>query len=154
MVNGDSRRKLAIHGPAVDLDCSVPFLDESLDLLLGDFAVTGWPQALVPTTGIIRPYDEGDVLSRLPASARHIQHTSDSIDVFEENNRYWIVDDRWGMTEIDLPARQWRSWIIPQPNLDPYRVAELSALWPDTRGWDMREGAAGLFAHGFTARRR
>lgn len=130
MGSGGSRRKLAIHGPVVELDCSVPSLEESLDALLGEFAVAGWPQAFVPTTGVIHPYEEAEVLSRLPASARHIIRTSDSIDIYEEGDRYWLVDDRWGMSEIDLARGHWRSWIVPAPAIDPYRVAELSTLWP------------------------
>ena len=30
---------------------------------------------------------------------------------------------------------------------------ELSALWPKTKGWTLREGAAGLFSHCFVAER-
>jgi Putative S-adenosyl-L-methionine-dependent methyltransferase len=31
---------------------------------------------------------------------------------------------------------------------------ELTRLWPATGGWEAREGSAGLFSHGFTARRQ
>ena len=34
------------------------------------------------------------------------------------------------MSEIDIARNQWRSWIVPQPKLDPYRTAELSVVWP------------------------
>jgi hypothetical protein len=35
-----------------------------------------------------------------------------------------------------------------------FRSRELSALWPEPGGWDLEEGAAGLFSHFFLARRR
>src|SRR5438105_3624520 len=70
MVNGESRRRLAVHGPVVELDCSVTALDESLDSLLGKFTVPGWPEAFVPITGVIHPFEHSEVLPRLPASAR------------------------------------------------------------------------------------
>jgi SAM-dependent methyltransferase len=35
-----------------------------------------------------------------------------------------------------------------------FRGRELSALWPEPGGWDLEEGAAGLFSHFFLARRR
>lgn len=31
---------------------------------------------------------------------------------------------------------------------------ELPRLWPEASGWEVREGKAGLFSHGFTARRQ
>ena len=83
MVDGVSRRKLAIHGPLVELDCSVPFIEDSIDALLGKFAVDGLPDTF-PTTGVIHPYDESEVFSRLPSSARHVTRTSESMDVYEE----------------------------------------------------------------------
>jgi hypothetical protein len=130
MAISEGHRKLAIHGPVVELDCAVPFLDPSLDLLLSEFKVPGWQQTLVPTAGAIHPFEEGEVISRLPESARHLARTCDEMDIYEEGGCYWVVDDRWGMMMIDPETRQWQSWIVPQPTLDAYRVAELSVLWP------------------------
>lgn len=41
-----------------------------------------------------------------------------------------MVDDRWGMAEINLLKGQWRSWVLPRPTLDPAACAEWAALWP------------------------
>jgi hypothetical protein len=130
MISGDGRRKLAVHGPVVQVDCTVPALDESLDVLLSKFEVSSWPDHFLPTSGIIHPYDESEVNSRLPESARHLTRTSDMMDVYEDGDRYWLVDERWGMAEMDFGQLQWRSWILPEPKLDALRVAELSVLWP------------------------
>ena len=37
----------------------------------------------------------------------------DLVDVYHDQRdggRFWIVDDRWGMTELNLVKRRWRSW--------------------------------------------
>ncbi len=130
MSNGETRRRLAVHGPVIELDCTVPVLDESLDALVGPLTVDVWQENFRSLTGVVHPYEESEVLSRLPDSARHITRTSDQMDIFEDGNRYWLVDDRWGMCEIDIARDQWRSWIVPNLKLDPIRVAELSVLWP------------------------
>ncbi|MDB6118375.1 MAG: class SAM-dependent methyltransferase [Verrucomicrobiaceae bacterium] len=35
-----------------------------------------------------------------------------------------------------------------------FREKEMSSLWPDREGWELMEGSANLFNHGFVARRR
>ncbi|HET6251209.1 MAG TPA: hypothetical protein VFE47_26235 [Tepidisphaeraceae bacterium] len=130
MISGDSRRKLAVHGPVVQLDCTVPALDESIDALLSKFAVPSWPDHFLPTAGIIHSYDESEVVNRLPETARHLTRTTDMMDLYEDGERYWVVDDRWGMAEMDFAQSQWRSWIVPEPKVDIFRVAELAVIWP------------------------
>ncbi|HZL34843.1 MAG TPA: hypothetical protein VFC78_06005 [Tepidisphaeraceae bacterium] len=125
-----ARRKLAVHGPVVELDCTVPALAPALDLLLGAFAVPGWPDGFGATAGSVRPYEQAEVLRCLSSSARHAGRTPDMMDVYEEDERFWLVDDRWGMSEINILKGQWRSWVVPQPKLDMLRVAELAVLWP------------------------
>jgi hypothetical protein len=129
MDNGGHRLRLVIHGPIVKLDNTVPLLDESLQILLSEFEVPGWHHQFVPITGIVHPYEENEVVSRLPFTAQHIKRIGE-MDVFQDGSRYWLVDNRWGMTEIDVPSAQWRSWIIAEPKLDPMRVAEQAVLWP------------------------
>jgi hypothetical protein len=52
--------------------------------------------------------------------------------VYEEGERYWLVDERWGLAEVNLLKGQWRSWVLPGPalKLDPLRCAERAVLWP------------------------
>jgi hypothetical protein len=52
------------------------------------------------------------------------------LEVFQEGERFWLVDDRWGMAEINFLRGQWRSWVLPRPGLDPLRCAETAVLWP------------------------
>lgn len=125
-----SRRKLSVHGPAVELDCTVPALEPALELLTHPFLVNGWPQGFQPVVGSLRNYQEAEVLRALSSGARHAHQTPEMMDVFEDGERFWVVDDRWGMAEINMLKGQWRSWVVPQPKLDPLKVAELAVLWP------------------------
>jgi hypothetical protein len=50
--------------------------------------------------------------------------------MFEDGERFWLVDDRWGMAEINFLKGQWRSWVLPRPQFDPVRCAEMAVLWP------------------------
>src|SRR6185312_12641009 len=43
---------------------------------------------------------------------------------------YWTIDDRWGISEINMLRGQWQSWVVDQPRVDPMRLFEGSVLWP------------------------
>jgi len=130
MVYGGSRWVMAIHGAAVAMECTVAALETSLDTLLDDFCIDSFAKGSSPITGIIHPYQPDEVFPSLSATARHMAQLSDLTDVYEDAGRYWIVDDRWGMARIDPGRKQWQSWILPQPAIDPLSVAELSVVWP------------------------
>jgi len=155
LVRAASRRKLAVHGPVIDLQCAVPWLEQSIDALLGCFVVPGWPEGFVPVSGVIRQYNPEEVTRSLSPGAKHLTRTEDCIDIYEEEERYWLVDDRWGMAEINLLRNQWRSWVLPQPRLDPMRVAEQAIHWPlsqliRSRGVNLLPSAA-VVRDGFAA---
>jgi hypothetical protein len=124
---------MTIHGPTVELECTVPSLEPSLDVLLDDFCIDRFPKGSLPATGIIHPYEQHEVAAALSPTARHIGRSADQTDLYEDPEApdcFWIVDDRWGISRIDLRLSQWRSWIIPQPTIDLLRVAELSVVRP------------------------
>ncbi|HWE96606.1 MAG TPA: hypothetical protein VG269_21785 [Tepidisphaeraceae bacterium] len=125
-----TRLKFALHGPAVVLDNAVPALDAAIDSLLAPFAVPGWPEGFLPASGVIRPFDQSEVQRCLSPTARHLTRTPGLMDIYEEGERFWIADDRWGIAEINLLRAQWRSWILPRPALDPFRIVEAAILWP------------------------
>jgi hypothetical protein len=52
------------------------------------------------------------------------------LELYQEGERFWLVDDRWGLCEINVMKGTWRSWVLPHPTLDPVRVAEMAVLWP------------------------
>lgn len=125
-----TRRKLAVHGPVVDLECAVPELEVAVESMLGCFAVPGWPDGFVPINGSIQPYDQAQVTRHLSATARHLMRVDDLLDIYEEGERYWLADDRWGMCELNLLRGSWRSWILPAPRLDAVAIIEQAALFP------------------------
>ncbi len=104
-------------------------------LRLGPFAATGhdWPAEAAPTSGSIQPYDMQVIARHLSPTAHRCaeaNHDGDPLDLYEEGERFWLVDERWGMAEINMLRGQWRSWLLPEPKIDPVRCDELSVIWP------------------------
>src|SRR5687768_6042276 len=125
-----ARRRYAVHGSAVEVDCAVEAVGAQLDRLLEPFAVGGWPEGFAPAAGTVRPYEQAEVLRHLSPNARPMANAPQLMEIYEEGERFWLVDYRWGMAEVNLLKGQWRSWILPQPKLDPLRCAEMAVLWP------------------------
>ena len=88
-------------------------------------AFTCLPQ---PITGTIRPYDRDSVLRHLPSDASPIAVSGELFELYEKGERFWLIDDRWGLAEMNLLKAQWRSWIIDQPALEPQQVLEQAVL--------------------------
>jgi len=117
-------RKLAIHGSLVEIDCKVPAFEPTLGRLLGSFAVTDWPDGSSVTHGAILPYDQAEVVRRLPSAARPLHRPGDLTEMYALDERAWIIDERWGVCEINVLRSQWRSWILPQVQIDPVKLAD------------------------------
>ena len=134
------RRRYVVHGPPVEVEgVDLPQLEGELARTLGHFAVgtCAWPQGFVPTVGIIKSYDQAEVVRHLSPTARAVPSSAQlasgggaGLELYAEGERYWLIDDRWGMAEVNLLKGQWRSWVLPRPRLDPYECAEWAALWP------------------------
>jgi hypothetical protein len=126
-----NRSKFALHGSAIEIACEVSEMAPQLKRLFEPFAVQRWPEGFVPTVGIIRPYTQSEVLRHLSPTARPAAGVSAEVmEVYEDGDRFWLVDDRWGMAEINLIRGQFRSWIVPNCRLDAVRIAETAILWP------------------------
>jgi hypothetical protein len=123
---------LSLHGPAVIVDCAVPGLTPAVARLFDPFHAALLGRGL-PITGAIRPYDD-DVTGHLSANARRVPSCRSArgelLELYEDGERFWLVDERWGLTEIDLSEQSWRSWVLPAPRLDPTRCAEAAVMWP------------------------
>jgi hypothetical protein len=122
--------RFAVHGPAVEVECFVPWLGPQVRRLLGPFAVADWPQGFVRVHGVVRPYEESDVMRHLSPAARPLPPTHDLLELYEDGERFWVVDERWGMGEINFLKGQWRSWLLPRPQSAPAECAEMAVLWP------------------------
>jgi hypothetical protein len=103
---------------------------QPLEHLLRDFACPGLQPSAHAIEGTIKLYCEQDVVRRLPATAARLTPPGELTEIYQHDDRYWLIDDRWGMAEINLLRGQWRAWLLPQPAIDPYECMELSVLWP------------------------
>ena len=125
-------RRFALHGPAVEIDCDVPQVSAEVERVLGPFAVGELPEGFSTLCGWVRAYDTAAVARHVSPTARPLPapRTLDLAELYEEGERFWLVDERWGMVEVNFLRGCWRSWVLPRPQLDPVRVAEMAVLWP------------------------
>jgi hypothetical protein len=119
-----------VHGLAVAIECDVPSLNLPIHNALGTFAVTEWPEGFSCTVGQVRAYDETTVLRHLSSTAKPVPTAGAILELYEEGERFWLLDDRWGLAEINLLKGTWQSWVLPQPTTDVVRVVENAVLWP------------------------
>jgi hypothetical protein len=110
--------------------CEVPQIEQELRWMLGEFMTPDFPSGFAPITGLIQPYLEKDVLRHISSRAKPIKYPGLALETFQEKECFWIVDERWGLTQLDLLKKQWRSWVLPNRSIDNIRCAEMSALWP------------------------
>ena len=122
--------RFALHNLAVEIECDVPALESELRRVLGAFRVPQFAERCHPTTGSIKPYNEADVLRHLSPRAQRVMLGSDSSELYEDGERFWMIDDRWGMVEINLLKSQWRAWLLPHARVDAVRLAEAAVMWP------------------------
>ncbi len=121
--------RFSIHGSAVAVANSCPALDERIQFFLKPFASTA-PSKILPARGEIRPFELAEVTRCLAPAAASGRQSDDLVDIYSLAEQSWILDDRWGMCEINLLKRRWQSWVLPHPSLDPVRLVEAAVLWP------------------------
>jgi hypothetical protein len=119
-----------LHGLAVELHCAVPSLDALIRTWLHPFAESVFPPGFIPARGHVLPYDSQTVLRHLSPSAVAIASHDRLGELYQEGERFWVIDDRWGLTELNLLKGLWRSWVLPRPQLDPTQCAERAIFWP------------------------
>jgi hypothetical protein len=123
-------RRFAVHGLAVEVDCAVPEVSAEIDRALGAFEVNGWPDGFAPVGGVVRTFDSATVARHVSPTARPLPRSQDLAELYEDGERFWLVDERRGMVEVNFLKGTWRSWVLPHPQVDPVRVAEMAVLWP------------------------
>lgn len=124
-----THHRFCLHGAAVELTCAVPDLRREIRAIFGAFALQeADPHS--PCVGTVVPYDQEEVVRRVSASAHLVARTAEMAEVYRDGHRFWLVDDRWGLCELNLLKNTWRSWVIPAPELDPFRCMEMAVIWP------------------------
>lgn len=122
--------RFALHGLICDLRCEVPLLNRAIDFMVGEFAVDDWPDGFTPTTGLIRPYDADTVMRHLSPGAKPIGDADNLHGLYEEGPRFWLVDDRWGLVELNLVKNHFHAWVLPDTVQDMHRVVQDAIIWP------------------------
>jgi len=124
--------KISLHGAPIGVSCAVEQLIPQIDRILRPFVPEKSSHAANSSmaSGIIRPFDENEVLRHLSSRARRIACGDPSLELFQDCERFWLVDERWGIAEVNLMKAQWRSWVLPGSVMDSLHLAEGALLWP------------------------
>jgi hypothetical protein len=127
-----SRRavRLHLHGQVVDLRCTLPGVRQMIHDLLHEQMIDDVPEGFHLIEGLVEAYDADVVARHMSPSADRVAVFGDDAELWRDGERCWLIDDAWGLSEINLLKRTWRSWVLPQSQLDPYRTFEQAVLWP------------------------
>lgn len=126
----DGTLSYSIHGPTVSIRNLMPMLSAGIERMLGDLRVPTLPEGFSPIVGEILPYDADAVVRHLAPAAKVIATMGQLAEVYQHNERMWLVDDTWGLCEINLLRRCWRSWILPAPGIDDNECVDAAIVWP------------------------
>jgi hypothetical protein len=122
--------RISIHSVAVAVRNHVPALEPALRRALGEFEIAAFPAGFTAIECILRHYDKQEVLKHLSSTATPITGLREGLELYQENERFWLIDDRWGLIELNMLKGQWKGWILPEPAVDLDRVVELAVTWP------------------------
>lgn len=124
--------RFSIYGLPAVVHNHLPALGAALQRVLGEFAIDAFPGGSVssPAEGSIKVYDKDEVLRHLSPTAVMISLPRDATEIYQDNERFWLIDDRWGLTEVNLLKGQFRSWILPDASVAPDRIIEMAVIWP------------------------
>jgi hypothetical protein len=125
-----SAQRYALHGLAVEITCEVASVRAELQSLLRPFAVNDWPDGFNPVVGTIHTYDPAAVQRSISPRAVRFPSPNQPVELYQDGERFWIVDERWGMAEIDLLRARWRAWLLPAPVADLARCVDEAVIWP------------------------
>jgi hypothetical protein len=83
--------------------------------------------------GAVVPFDESEVLRQLSPDAVRVDEPDLLLELYRDprgGERVWLIDERWGVCEINLLKRTWKSWVLPAAALDAVRLFEATVMWP------------------------
>jgi len=120
----------SVHGLGVQLTCDVPAMWSDIDHVLGMFGVAEFPPGFTTTSGHVRAFDTDEVARHVSTHAVAVPVPDDLIELYQDGERFWLVDDRWGICEMNLLKGTWRSWVLPHALADTSRCVEMAVVWP------------------------
>ena len=145
--NGGSVRTstivVQVAGSPVRIDCEDESLSRPLQAMLSGSTLSsdaGSGGASSSTTGSpvlgkLSAFDGSSILRRLPTTASHAGRvgrrtpTGGIADVYRDAEQFWIVDDEWGMAEIDLVRARWSAWLLPGA-IERGEWTDAAVYWP------------------------
>ncbi|MEM7808932.1 MAG: hypothetical protein AAF561_12560 [Planctomycetota bacterium] len=124
-----------VHGHLVALQIDHPVVARPAVRLLRSLADEDAP--FRPTIfGEVLDYDADDVTRRLSDDARPVRpgesafHPLTELFRTDSGDRWYVVDERWGIAEVDLIRGSWRSFVLRNPSLEAVRLFEAAVWWP------------------------
>lgn len=120
-----------IHGHGVSLSIQPGWLREVTRSVL-DPILEGSPASRPAIEGTVVSFEESDVLRHVEKDAQRLEEADPLLELYRsrDGERFWLVDERWGLCEINFLRRSWRSWILAEPTCDPIRLYEAAIVWP------------------------
>ncbi len=124
-----------VHGHLVRVTIDHPVVSRPAMRLLAPLADRD-PPFLPQIQGEVLDYDVDDVTRRMAKDARPVATGEAAfhplLELFRNpaGDRWWLVDERWGLAEIDLVRSTWRSFVLPRPGLEAVRLFEAAVWWP------------------------
>src|SRR5436190_7729739 len=94
--------KISLHGAPIGVSCGVEQLIPQIDRILRPFISPSLPASALMASGSIRPFEEGEVMRHLSSRARRMACGDPSLELYQDCERFWIVDERWGIAEMNL----------------------------------------------------
>lgn len=122
--------RLNVHGLAAELCCSLPGLRQVIADLFAPLMVSEWPAGFNPIEGLVEEYDADVVARHVSPNADRVAVFGDYAELWRDGERCWLIDEGWGLCEINLLKRSWRSWVLPRTDLNPIRTVEQAIIWP------------------------
>jgi len=120
---------VALDGLPCQITCTVGRLGEHLTDVFERFSAPAHGGRFA-ATGLIRPYVEPEVMRHMSPSARSVPCEDCGLELYHEQERFWLVDEHWGIAEINFLRSQWRAWILPGADADFPRLLDSAVLWP------------------------
>lgn len=128
----DPWRRLALHGHGIELSVDEPTVRRAVDAIFRGLIEPSLPGEPAVRGTVVR-FEEHDVLRRLSPEAVRVNDPELPFELYREprgGERLWLVDERWGLCEINLLRRTWRSSILENPSIDDMRLFEAAIMWP------------------------
>jgi hypothetical protein len=120
----------SVYGATAAVCNWCPELHESIQIFLRPFVQRRNQPVGRESCGQIRRFDLAEVTRSLADAGESQRRCDPLVSIYSHNEQHWILDDRWGVCEIDLLRHRWRSWVLPQTLLDPMQLAEAAVLQP------------------------